>query len=361
MMHQARCRHHHHHHSRAARQRSYKPVVIVAAKPWRPTQDDVERLGRGEGARRRGTGSFHIPHRLAAGERPVYDAAKDKGFLAVRGSGVRSAHAKRAHPLPNLFRQLCDARGAPCIVIEKATSGLGSGSDGSGRGNDGEASDVVVVDLAPLRRLDTAAAAARVCDLAEGLGLRRVPADERGADQVPFDVAPLPMPPPPTIDDSRHHKQQQHGGIGLTEVDVAAAAAAVEQQALHVRALKERDGRPNGDPEVQAGVQRLLALKARLAELEGQLEQQQQQSQQEQAQQQDDREGEDAGKAASNSSKRREVLPDDHPYATAAVWQLAPQPLFFAGGRGAAKEFAALLAAEARSPKWPESAAAARR
>jgi hypothetical protein len=42
------------------------------------------RLARGDGAKRRGTGSFHIPHRLNADERPVYEAAKKR--VSVAGS-----------------------------------------------------------------------------------------------------------------------------------------------------------------------------------------------------------------------------------------------------------------------------------
>lgn len=40
--------------------------------------DDVDRLSKGGAAKRRGTGSFHIPHRLNSDERPVYEAAKKK-------------------------------------------------------------------------------------------------------------------------------------------------------------------------------------------------------------------------------------------------------------------------------------------
>jgi hypothetical protein len=40
--------------------------------------NDVDRLSKGGAAKRRGTGSFHIPHRLNSDERPVYEAAKKK-------------------------------------------------------------------------------------------------------------------------------------------------------------------------------------------------------------------------------------------------------------------------------------------
>jgi hypothetical protein len=100
-----------HHHTITAR-----PDLRCNAQPWRPSMDDVDRCGRvtcwslreqharcsaaakacvgqmccwrvrcpahrlarGEGARRRGTGSHNIPHRLNADERPAYEAAKKR-------------------------------------------------------------------------------------------------------------------------------------------------------------------------------------------------------------------------------------------------------------------------------------------
>lgn len=59
--------------------------------------------------------------------------------MAVRGTGYR--RARRGNPLPNIFRQWCDAKGQPCVVIEQDMAGdVGF--------------DVVVIDLAPLRQLD---------------------------------------------------------------------------------------------------------------------------------------------------------------------------------------------------------------
>eukprot|EP00208_Stichococcus_sp_RCC1054_P006494 CAMPEP_0206148696 /NCGR_PEP_ID=MMETSP1473-20131121/37384_1 /ASSEMBLY_ACC=CAM_ASM_001109 /TAXON_ID=1461547 /ORGANISM="Stichococcus sp, Strain RCC1054" /LENGTH=329 /DNA_ID=CAMNT_0053546117 /DNA_START=2838 /DNA_END=3827 /DNA_ORIENTATION=- len=54
----------------------------------------------------------------------------------------------------------------------------------------------------------------------------------------------------------------------VSEADVAAAEEAVTQQADAVRALKEEGGLPNSDPKVQAGVDRLLHLKAEAARLQ---------------------------------------------------------------------------------------------
>ena len=80
--------------------------VAAMARPWRPEMDDVDRLSKGGAAKRRGTGSFHIPHRLNSDERPVYEAAKKKGYLQVRGTGYRKG--RKGHPLPNIYRQVGD-------------------------------------------------------------------------------------------------------------------------------------------------------------------------------------------------------------------------------------------------------------
>lgn len=66
-----------------------------------------------------------------------------QGFLSVRGTAYR--RERKGNPLPNIFRQWCDAKGWPCVVIEQdlALAGGGGGQD------------TVVVDLAPLRLLDT--------------------------------------------------------------------------------------------------------------------------------------------------------------------------------------------------------------
>lgn len=62
-----------------------------------------------------------------------------QGFLAVRGTGFR--RGRKGWPINNSFRQWCDGKEWPCCVIEQ---------DLTGNGN-----DVIVVDLATLRQLDT--------------------------------------------------------------------------------------------------------------------------------------------------------------------------------------------------------------
>ena len=42
-----------------------------------------------------------------------------QGYLAVRGTGYRKE--RKGNPLPNIFRQWCDAKEVPCIVIEQVT------------------------------------------------------------------------------------------------------------------------------------------------------------------------------------------------------------------------------------------------
>ncbi len=112
-------------------------------------------------------------------ERPVYETAKRRGYLAVRGSGYRKG--RKGHPLPNAYRQWCDARGWACVVVEQDASG-GSGSD------------VVVVDLAPLRSTQLLPAVAAVERLAATVGAHRLGTADRSLEDVPFNTMPLALP-----------------------------------------------------------------------------------------------------------------------------------------------------------------------
>mmetsp|Transcript_79921 Transcript_79921/g.232002 ORF Transcript_79921/g.232002 Transcript_79921/m.232002 type:complete len:270 (-) Transcript_79921:162-971(-) len=100
---------------------------------WRPTVNDVERISWGKPAKKKGTGSRGVPHRLNEEERFLFDQARRKGFLEVAGSGWRSQ--RREAPLLNSYRSLCDARGQASIVIHKSKDGA----------------DELVVDISPLR------------------------------------------------------------------------------------------------------------------------------------------------------------------------------------------------------------------
>lgn len=97
----------------------------------RATLDDVERIARGDAARRRGTGSRAVPHRLDETERVAWDLAKAAGYLTLTGSGNR--RERKGSPLANSWRQRCDALAHPAVVLHRG------------------APDRVVVDASPLR------------------------------------------------------------------------------------------------------------------------------------------------------------------------------------------------------------------
>ncbi|KAF8071014.1 hypothetical protein HT031_001095 [Scenedesmus sp. PABB004] len=330
----------------AARGPLRRLLVVAMARPWRPEPDDVDRLSRGDGAKRRGTGNFNIPHRLNADERPVYEAAKKKGFLAVRGTGYRKA--RRGNPLPNVFRQWCDAKASACVLIEQDTSG--------------GARDCVVVDLAPLRTPDPSAAAALVRAAAAAAGARPLPPAERPLEAVPFNTIPVDLPQPV--------QQLLWPGAGApaapaspppTPEQLAAAEEAVLLQGDAVRALKAA-GADNSRPEVQQQVQELLRLKAALAALldaaaaaeagaasgsDGAGT-----SSSSGSSSGSSGDGAEAGAAAGDPGgeagdgpalggrRRGASLPDDHPFALAAIWQLPVLPLFFEADRPVAKDLA---------------------
>ena len=113
---------------------------------WRPTINDVERISWGKPARRKGTGSRDVPHRLNEEERATFDRARQKGFLEVAGSAWRAQ--RREAPLLNTHRSLCDARGQASIVLHKGNTGI---------------DDNLVVDLSPLRNPQEFERIATVC------------------------------------------------------------------------------------------------------------------------------------------------------------------------------------------------------
>ena len=45
----------------------------------------------------------------------MYNIAKKRGWLVLRGSGYR--RERKASPLANIYRQYCDAMNIPCVVI----------------------------------------------------------------------------------------------------------------------------------------------------------------------------------------------------------------------------------------------------
>jgi hypothetical protein len=147
----------------------FKPLCsfrLACVKPWllknqvylsrksdiRPTVDDVERISRGQAAKRRGTGSRAVPHRLNEAERKEWELAKRRRFLMLRGTGWRKERGDS--PLANIYRNYCDAVAVPCISITRAI-GIN------------ENVDHVIVDFSPLRTTDIRTVAQECLDLAK--------------------------------------------------------------------------------------------------------------------------------------------------------------------------------------------------
>ena len=112
---------------------------------WRPDVRDVERISWGQPAKKKGTGSRGIPHRLNDDERQSFDRARRDGYLQVIGSAYRSQ--RRDAPLLNTYRSLMDARGRPMIVLHKLPPP-------SGMNDADQHFDRIDVDLSPLRLPD---------------------------------------------------------------------------------------------------------------------------------------------------------------------------------------------------------------
>ena len=93
------------------------PQKIPTHKSIRPSIDDVERISKGLAAKRRGTGSRAVPHRLNAEERIEWEIAKKKKYLVLSGSGWRKERGDS--PLANIYRQYCDAVDIPCISVRR--------------------------------------------------------------------------------------------------------------------------------------------------------------------------------------------------------------------------------------------------
>ena len=122
-------------HARSRNLCSFRPAALTKIQPKRPTLDDVQRLSEGRAARSRGYGSRQVPHRLNQDERLQYNIAKERGFLTLKGSGYR--RERKGSPLANIWRQLNDAQGRHCTLVEQQGP-----------------LDTVVVDLSTLRLLD---------------------------------------------------------------------------------------------------------------------------------------------------------------------------------------------------------------
>ena len=116
----------------------------AATDVWRPTADDVDRISWGRPAKKKGTGSRGVPHRLNSDERVLYDLARRKGFLEMAGSGWRKQRSDA--PLANTYRSWCDAAAVGCLVLHKSNP-----------------LDELVLDLSPLRSPASFTDAAAFC------------------------------------------------------------------------------------------------------------------------------------------------------------------------------------------------------
>jgi hypothetical protein len=149
-------------------------TTVSKADSARPDLADVERLTRGEGAKRRGTGSRDVPHRLNADERAVWELSKKRHFMVLSGAGYR--RERKGSPLMNSWRQYADAFAFPAVFVHHGVANSEADMD---------ADSVVVVDFSPLRcaRADSFASARDACvavasDTGEGQPETRVIRDE---------------------------------------------------------------------------------------------------------------------------------------------------------------------------------------
>jgi len=107
---------------------------------FRPSLDDIDRLSRGKAAKRRGTGSRGVPHRLDEQEHKALERAKQQGYLVTKGRQRRHDRVGVGgvgNPLLNIYRLYCDAKNTPVVYIEKGSRLIRL--------------DTVVVDFSPLR------------------------------------------------------------------------------------------------------------------------------------------------------------------------------------------------------------------
>lgn len=213
---------------------------------------DVERISWGKPAKKKGTGSRGVPHRLNADERLLFDQARRKGMLEIGGSGWRSQ--RRDAPLLNTYRSLCDARGQACIVLHKGSAG----------------EDELVVDLSPLRLSETFDEVATAClaysEIPGGLIEAGVPPpsddevedaeeNERGDEREdggevesqvlsvedPFESRPIYQLPPYNIVWTLNRSEAKSLGKKMAKVfDTAEAKAPKSKKPQHVKPGKGR-------------------------------------------------------------------------------------------------------------------------
>ena len=207
----------------------------AATEVWRPTTDDVDRISWGRPAKKKGTGSRGVPHRLNSDERVLYDLARRKGFLEMAGSGWRKQRSDA--PLANTYRSWCDAAAHACLVLHK-----------------GNPFDEIVLDLSPLRSPARFTDAATFCLSLPG-----------AADGVIVEAGSLLASELPTGEVGAAGAAEDTAAVELSPEEVEAAEAAATAQGKEVSQLKS-EGLGNKDPQVVAAVAELLRLKALLPE-----------------------------------------------------------------------------------------------
>ena len=207
-------------------------------KCWRPDVQDVERISWGKPAKKKGTGSRGVPHRLNADERQLFDQARRKGVLEIGGSGWRSQ--RRDTPLLNTYRSLCDARGQACIVLHKGSTG----------------EDDLVVDLSPLRLAETFNEVAIAClafsgvpgQIEAGVTPPNDDNDDEGGendssvgDEDPFESRPIYQLPPYNIAWTLNRADAKSLGKKMAKAfDTAEVKAPKSKKPQHVKPGKGR-------------------------------------------------------------------------------------------------------------------------
>ena len=136
--------------------RLWSTVLQAKKSTVRPTIDDIDKISRGQAAKKRGTGSRAVPHRLNEKERVEFDLAKKRRFVSLRGTGWRAERGDS--PLANIYRNYCDAVNQPCISLRR---GIFINEEENTLG------DEVIVDFSPLRKKEVAEERDRVMGLVE--------------------------------------------------------------------------------------------------------------------------------------------------------------------------------------------------
>jgi hypothetical protein len=146
---------------------------MVKKSDVRPSLDDVERISKGQAAKKRGTGSRGVPHRLNEAERKEWDLAKKRRFLLLRGSGWRKERGDS--PLANIYRQFCDCMDVLCVTVSR---GVGT-----------PPVDEVIIDFSPLRKKDVELIAKDCIAEASKLASFQVLEDNSNVDLLGWDNA----------------------------------------------------------------------------------------------------------------------------------------------------------------------------